>query len=107
MSHPRAHVATGWFATAPFLGGFGKDAQSGTVQQAALVAAKCWAVGMPIALLLRSVSRGYVPPVAFFAVGLGATLVLLVGWRAALATTNKPVRHVSGGEGGAAGQAIL
>ena len=81
----------GWFATAPFLGGFGADARKKGVPTAAATAAKCWAVGVPLGLVIRGLSRGYVPPTPFIAVSMGVTAVLLVGWRSALAATTKPV----------------
>ena len=82
----------GWFAAAPLLGGFGKDAQSGDVQAAAGTAAKCWAAGVPLGLVFRGLSKGYVPPTPFMLVTLGTTLVLMVGWRTALAALTPKVR---------------
>jgi len=83
--HTAVPFLVGWFATAPFLGGYSKEAQGGEVSAAALVAAKCWAVATPIGLVLRGVSKGYVPPTPFIVVTCVATAVLLVGWRSALA----------------------
>ncbi|PNH03153.1 hypothetical protein TSOC_010792, partial [Tetrabaena socialis] len=80
----------GWFATAPFLGGFGADSRKKGVPAAALTAAKCWAVGVPAGLVLRGLARGYVPPPPFILVSLAVNGVLLVGWRAALAAATKP-----------------
>ena len=40
---------------------------------------------MQVAILLRSVSRGYLPDKSFVIVSFIATAVLLVGWRSALA----------------------
>ncbi|KAJ9508160.1 hypothetical protein QJQ45_021575 [Haematococcus lacustris] len=79
----------GWFATAPFLGGFGPEAQGSKVPAATLVAAKCWAVATPLGLALRGLSKGYVPPTPFIIVSFVATAVLLLGWRAAAAATTK------------------
>jgi hypothetical protein len=75
----------GWFATAPFLGGFGKDAQGGNVGSAVGAAAKPWIVAVPISIFIRSLLRGYVPDKAFIIVSFVATAVLLLGVRAAQA----------------------
>lgn len=75
----------GWFASAALLGGYGKAAQGGSAGAAAGAAAKCWALGIPTGLLLRTASRGYIPDPAFIAVSLAANGVLLVGWRTVLA----------------------
>ncbi|KAG2443853.1 hypothetical protein HXX76_002196 [Chlamydomonas incerta] len=80
----------GWFATAPLLGGFGADARKKGVPAAAATAAKCWAAGVPLGLVIRGLTRGYVPPVPFIGVSMAVTAVLLVGWRSALAATTKP-----------------
>ncbi len=41
--------------------------------------------------VIRAVSRGYLPPTPFLLASLGATLVLLVGWRTALAAATPEV----------------
>ncbi len=64
-------VRAGWFLTAPFLGGYGPEAQGGKVGPAALAAAKCWAVATPLGLVLRGLSKGYVPPTPFIVVSMG------------------------------------
>jgi hypothetical protein len=75
----------GWFATAPFLGGFGKEAQGGNVGSAVGAAAKSWIVAVPISIVIRSLLRGYVPDKAFIIVSFVATALLLFGLRAAQA----------------------
>ena len=77
----------GWFVTAPFLGGYGKDAQSGNVGKAVGAAAKSWVAAIPVALVVRSVLRGYVPDKSFIIVSFVATAVLLLGARAVQAGT--------------------
>ncbi len=62
------------------------------VAPAALTAAKCWAVGAPVGLAVRTLTKGYLPPTAFIVVSLASTAVFLVGWRTALAALTKPVR---------------
>ncbi len=89
-------LLAGWFATAPFLGAYGPEAQGSKVGPAAAVAAKCWAVGIPLGLVLRGVNKGYVPPVPFIIVSLVATAALLVGWRAALAAATPEQVSVMG-----------
>ena len=75
----------GWFATAPLTGTFGEDARGTKVGPAAAAAAKGWAVGVPAGLVLRSVSKGALPPKPFVIVSMVATGVFLVGWRSWLA----------------------
>lgn len=75
----------GWAAAAPFLGGYGKAAQGGDVKAAALTAAKCWAVGAPIGLILRSVGKGYIPATSFIMISMATTATFMIGWRAAAA----------------------
>ncbi|GAB4816920.1 hypothetical protein N2152v2_003966 [Parachlorella kessleri] len=75
----------GWFLTAPFTGAFGKDAQGWDAGKAAGTAAKSWAVALPVGHAIRALGRGYLPPTPFLLATLGSTLVLLVGWRTALA----------------------
>jgi hypothetical protein len=88
--------APGWFAAAPLLGGYGKEARGGAVGPAAVAAAKVWALGAPLGLVVRGVSKGYVPPTPFIVVSLAATAVLMVGWRAALAAATPEVRERGG-----------
>jgi hypothetical protein len=76
----------GWFATAPFLGGFSKKAQGGDVGAAVGAAAKSWAAAIPLGIVIRSVLRGYTPDKAFIIVSFVATAVMLLGWRAAAAS---------------------
>eukprot|EP00775_Hariotina_reticulata_P010077 gene10077-10232_t len=75
----------GWFSSGSLLGGFDAAAQSGDTKAAVGAAAKTWAVGVPLGIVLRSISRGYVPATSFMVVSMAATGVLMVGWRAALA----------------------
>lgn len=85
-------VPAGWFASGAVLGGFGPDAQGSKARPAAVAAARTWAVGVPLGIAIRSVSRGYVPAVSFMAVAMAATGVLMVGWRTALAAATPEVR---------------
>jgi hypothetical protein len=77
-----APFLVGWFGSAPVTKTFGKDATGNKPGPAAASAAKGWAVGIPLGLLLRGISKGAVPPKPFIAVTLVATGVFLVGWRA-------------------------
>jgi hypothetical protein len=76
----------GWLSTAPFVGGYGPA----DVGAAALAAAKCWAAGVPLGLVLRGLSKGYIPPTPFIVVSFVATAVIMIGWRAALASRAAP-----------------
>ena len=63
------------------------------MKAAAVAAAKCWVVATPLGLVLRGISKGYVPPTPFIIVSMVSTGVLLIGWRSALAAaTPKKVR---------------
>lgn len=90
---------TGWFVAAALLDGYGRAARGGAVGPAAAAAAKVWALGAPLGLVIRGVAKGYVPPKPFVIVSLAATLVLMVGWRAALAAATPEVRGARAGEG--------
>eukprot|EP00878_Enallax_costatus_P013567 GHUV01014185.1.p1 GENE.GHUV01014185.1~~GHUV01014185.1.p1 ORF type:complete len:245 (+),score=80.58 GHUV01014185.1:519-1253(+) len=83
----------GWFTSAAFMGGFSSTAQGGNTGAAATAAAKTWAVGVPLGLVLRSISRGYVPATSFLGVSMGVTAVLMIGWRTALAAVTPQVWH--------------
>lgn len=50
-------VPAGWFASAALLGGFSKQAQGGNAGAAAAAAAKTWALGVPLGIVIRSISR--------------------------------------------------
>lgn len=75
----------GWFATGPFTGAYGKEAQGWSAPKAAGAAAKSWAVALPVGHVIRAAGRGYLPPTPFLIASLGTTLVLLVGYRTAVA----------------------
>lgn len=83
--------SAGWFSSAAFMGGFSSAAQGGNTPAAATAAAKTWAFGVPLGLVLRSISKGYIPATAFLAVSMGVTAVLMIGWRAALAAVTPEV----------------
>lgn len=76
---------SGWFLTAPLTDAFGDDARSKEVGTAAGAAAKAWIIAMPVALLIRSLFKGELPPQPFVIVSMVATGVLLIGWRSAAA----------------------
>eukprot|EP00798_Chlamydomonas_sp_ICE-L_P021046 gene21046-27917_t len=71
--------------------GYGKEAQNGTVPEAALTAVKGWALGIPLAVVFRSLAKGYIPDKSFIIVGLVVNFVFLVGWRSAYAALQKKV----------------
>jgi hypothetical protein len=84
-------VYVGWFLTSSFLGGFGPLANGSGAKDAALTAAKCWAVGTPLGLVIRGVSKGYVPPTPFIVVSMLTTGILIIGWRSAFAAASPKV----------------
>ncbi|KAJ6813592.1 uncharacterized protein M6B38_142220 [Iris pallida] len=73
----------GWFLSAYFLRAYGDDAKglNGT-NRAIIVAVKSWAVGIPLGIIIRAVTSGHIPAIAFMLVTMGSTGVLLIGWRA-------------------------
>lgn len=81
----------GWFTSGALLGGFSSAAQGGNTGAATVAAAKTWAVGVPLGIVLRSIGRGYVPATSFMGVAMGVTGVLMIGWRAALAAATPEV----------------
>ncbi len=93
----------GWLAAAPFLGGFGRGATAGEVGPAAATAAKCWAAGIPLGLLLRTAARGHAAAAPFYFVSLAVTAVLLVGWRTAYAALTPTVSQPEASPGRAEG----
>ena len=75
-----------WALAAPLVGAYGEVARGGDVRSALGAALRAWAVAVPSGLALRSLSQGgRLPPLPFVAVTLGATAVLLLGWRAGVA----------------------
>ncbi|KAK2660085.1 hypothetical protein Ddye_006618 [Dipteronia dyeriana] len=75
----------GWFLSAYFLGGYAEDGRGmNGLSKAVIAAAKSWALGIPLGLVIRAVTSGHIPPYAFILVTMGSTAVLLIGWRALL-----------------------
>ncbi|XP_044475432.1 uncharacterized protein LOC123203223 [Mangifera indica] len=75
----------GWFLSAYFLGGYSEDGRGmNGVSKAVLAAAKSWAFGIPLGLIIRAVLAGHIPTYTFILVTMGSTAALLVGWRALL-----------------------
>ncbi|KAK6257190.1 hypothetical protein QUC31_000649 [Theobroma cacao] len=73
----------GWFLSAYFLGGYGEDGRGANgLSQAVIAAAKSWALGIPLGLIIRAATSGHIPPYPFVLVTMGSTSVLLIGWRA-------------------------
>jgi hypothetical protein len=85
----------GWVSAGALLGGFSPAAQGGNSKAAAGAAVKTWAVGVPVGVVLRSISRGYIPSTSFMVVSMVATGVLMVGWRTALAALTPQVSSVT------------
>lgn len=75
----------GWFLSAYFLGGYSEDGRGMNGRSKAITAAfKSWALGIPLAIMIRAVIQGHIPQTNFIFVTMGSTAVLLVGWRALL-----------------------
>lgn len=82
----------GWFAVAPFTGGLSPKKDEDWVS----TAATRWILGIPLGIVFRSVSRGYIPETSFVVVSMVATAVFLGGWRALFANV------ISGSSGSSA-----
>ena len=69
-----------WLAVSPLLGAYTRKA---TATQEALLSGLLvpWAVSVPIALAMRGVLKGAVPPPPFIAISLLSTLLFLYMWR--------------------------
>lgn len=75
----------GWFLSAYFLGGYSEDGRGKNgLSKAVIAAAKSWAFGIPLGLIIRAATLGHIPPTNFILVTMGSTAVLLVGWRTML-----------------------
>ncbi|KAL3840508.1 hypothetical protein ACJIZ3_025099 [Penstemon smallii] len=82
----------GWFLSAYFLGGYGEEGRGLNGRWRAVVAAtKSWSLGIPLGMVIRTVTIGHTPPTNFILVTMGSTAVLLIGWRALLFTLFPPV----------------
>lgn len=79
----------GWAVAASLTGAYSSKSSTQGVGSAAVAASKAWILGVPIALVLRSVQRGYLPDKSFVIVSFVATGILLIGWRSALAAVSK------------------
>ncbi|WCJ35576.1 hypothetical protein M5689_016823 [Euphorbia peplus] len=72
----------GWFLGAYFLGGYSEDGLgSNGISKAVTAAVKSWAVGIPLGIIIRTVTSGHIPAYSFMVVTMGSTAVLLTGWR--------------------------
>lgn len=78
----------GWFLSAYFLGGYSEDGRgTNGLSKGVLAAAKSWALGIPLGLIIRAVTLRHIPPTNFILVTMGSTAVLLVGWRTMVVST--------------------
>ncbi|CAN6929875.1 unnamed protein product [Brassica oleracea var. botrytis] len=83
--HTADPFIAGWFLSAYFLGGYAEEGRGMKGQSKAVVAAaKSWALGVPLGVIIRSTSSGHIPSYSFILVTMGSTAVLLIGWRALL-----------------------
>lgn len=69
-----------WFALSPFTGAYSRQATSskGGVPKGLALG---WGVAMPLALGIRGLTKGAIPPTPFIIVSLAATFVLLSAYR--------------------------
>lgn len=76
-----APFAAGWFGAMGVGDTFGAKARGDEPGEAAVCAAKSWAVGIPAGLALRAIGKGTLPPGPFVVVSMAVTGAFLVGWR--------------------------
>lgn len=69
-----------WLAISPFFGAFSREATESKAAVPSKIIAG-WAASVPVALAIRGVIKGYIPPTPFIVVSLIATYVSLVLWR--------------------------
>ncbi|GAV67511.1 DUF3054 domain-containing protein [Cephalotus follicularis] len=75
----------GWFLSAYFFGCYAEDGRGMNGRfKALMAAAKSWAFGISLGLIIRAATSGHSPPFDFILVTMGSTAVLLIGWRALL-----------------------
>ncbi|XP_077233898.1 uncharacterized protein LOC143876130 [Tasmannia lanceolata] len=83
--HTADPFIAGWFLGAYFLGGYDDDGRGKNgYSKAVIAAAKSWAVGIPLGLIIRVATSGHIPQSSFVFVTMGTTAILLIGWRALL-----------------------
>uniref|UniRef100_A0A7N0TII8 Uncharacterized protein n=1 Tax=Kalanchoe fedtschenkoi TaxID=63787 RepID=A0A7N0TII8_KALFE len=83
--HTADPFIAGWLLSAYFLGGYGEDGRGmNGFSKAVVVAAKSWALGIPLGIAIRAIFAGQVPQLPFILVSMGSTGFLLIGWRALL-----------------------
>jgi hypothetical protein len=70
-----------WLGISPFLGAYSRTATK-DVKSIAWGIAPAWAAALPLALIVRGISKGVVPPTPFILVSLTATFALLLLGRA-------------------------
>ena len=70
-----------WLTISPFLGSFSKDATASR-GSAAFQILPAWAASMPVAICIRGLLKGSVPPTPFIIVSMVSTGVILALWRA-------------------------
>ncbi|CAN8067789.1 unnamed protein product [Agarophyton chilense] len=76
-----APFLSAWFVTSPLLGVYTRAATA-NLSEALKYFVRAWAIAMPMGIGLRGVVTDHVPPVAFAAISLVATLILMGSWRA-------------------------
>ena len=76
-----------WFVVSPFLGSFSRSATS-TKGGAPVGLLAGWVVSMPLALSLRGLYKGEIPPTPFIIVSMVATLAILSIWRVLFVSLN-------------------
>ena len=69
-----------WLTLAPLLGAYSRDATSSR-NKVFLGIAPAWIVSVPLALCLRGVIKGAIPPTPFIVVSLVSTYIILAAWR--------------------------
>jgi hypothetical protein len=89
-----------WYVMAPIANCYGSEAVGTDPKAAATAATRGWVLATPVALILRGVAKGAVPPLPFVVVASVATGVLLIGWRTAFAALTKDEAQSGGNKQG-------
>ena len=87
-----APFAGAWFVISPFVGAYRRqlDANPGMMVRRTVLA---WIASWPLALIIRGLIEGHVPPISFALITLFTNMLLLLLWRWPYALTKRNRLH--------------
>ncbi len=87
-----APFAGAWFVISPFVGAYRRqlDANPGMMVRRTVLA---WIASWPLALIIRGLIEGHVPPISFALITLFTNMLLLLLWRWSYALTKRNRLH--------------